>query len=132
MLAQEDPMETVLILLPFLAILAAAWMFPSRRVRCPECGASLPVIGSPFAKTRRMWRDGGFLCARCGCETDLAGGKVAPDMPLPPLPAGRWALLGGSLLLAIGLGGTIWFVSARAVAAPPPLAVPPAVATPQP
>jgi hypothetical protein len=100
-----------------------------RRVDCPDCGAPLPPLVSPFRKTRRMWRAGGYLCARCGCETDSAGRKVTADAPLPPAPARQWALLSVLLLVGLGLGTAGWFVTAPA-AAPPvvvlPQQVPPA------
>jgi hypothetical protein len=128
-------MDNLPILLPFLAALAILLFGTLRRIQCPDCGDPLPGFCSPWKKTRRMWRAGGHLCARCGCETDMTGRKVTPDTPFPPFPIHRWAVLSISLLVGIGLGTSVWFVTARAVAAPPitagpPVAVPPAVAAP--
>jgi len=56
-----------------------AWLFFSTNARaphCPECGSPLPVFQSPFTKTRRQWTEGGYVCLRCGCETDRAGFKA--------------------------------------------------------
>jgi len=85
----------------FLVPIFLFWRHALRRVDCPDCGAPLPAFMSPFRKTRRMWRAGGYLCARCGCETDMAGRKVADDTPLPPFPTGQWVAIG--VLLLIGL-----------------------------
>ena len=116
---------------PLLVPLVFFLWYALRRVDCPDCGAPLPPLVSPFRKTRRMWRAGGYLCARCGCETDLAGRKVTADTPLPPFPARQWALLGVLLLvgLGLGLGAAGWLVTARA--APPAVAAPPVVVLPQ-
>jgi hypothetical protein len=48
-----------------------------RHKACPDCGKSLPRLQSPFTKTKRQWFEGGYLCQHCGCETDLAGAKIA-------------------------------------------------------
>jgi hypothetical protein len=126
-------MDNSLILLPFLVALAVVLFGTHRRVQvqCPDCGDPLPVIYSPFKKTRRMWRAGGYLCARCGCETDMVGRKVTADTPLPPVPVRRWALLSVSLLVGLGLGTALWFVPARALAAPPTVVAPPIIAPPE-
>jgi len=112
-------MDNSLILLPFLVVLFSMHC----RVQCPDCGDPLPVIYSPFKKTRRMWRAGGYLCARCGCETDIVGRKVTADTPLPPVPVRRWALLIVALLAGLGLGPAVSFLTARVVA--PPVVAPP-------
>jgi hypothetical protein len=98
--------------------------FAMRRVNCPDCGAPLPALISPFRKTRRMWRAGGYLCARCGCETDAAGRKVTADTPLPSFPARQWALVGVLLLVGLGLATAGWSLADRVVATPPAV-VPP-------
>ncbi len=61
------------VMLPFLVFAAFLLYQASRKIDCPDCGAPLPTLMSPLRKTRRIWRDGGYLCARCGCETDVAG-----------------------------------------------------------
>jgi hypothetical protein len=124
-------MDTILLsMLPFLAALAFVLFHTLRRVRCPDCGDPLPVLYSPFKKTRRMWRAGGYSCARCGCETDVAGQRVTADTPMPPFPARQWALVG--VLLAVGLGLALagWSVAGRGVAAPPVVATPEQVPAP--
>ena len=117
-------MSTWLILIPFLVAMGFVLIHTLRRVRCPDCGDTLPVFCSPFGKTRRMWRAGGFLCARCGCETDAAGRKVTADMPLPPFPAGQWALVGVLLLVGVCLGTAVWVTGVPAAVAPPIVAIP--------
>ena len=64
-------------LAPFAIFVGMLLMIGLRRVNCPDCGARMPVLQSPFTKTRRQWLEGGYLCRRCGCETDLTGRKVA-------------------------------------------------------
>ena len=62
-------MEIMLIsMLPLLVPILFLLYFALRVVKCPDCGETLPVLYSPMKKTRRMWRAGGYLCARCGCE----------------------------------------------------------------
>ncbi len=118
-------MDTILLpLLPLLAVLAFVLFHQSRRVACPDCGALLPVLYSPFKKTRRMWRAGGYLCAQCGCETNMAGRKVTADTPFPPFPTLHWALLGIALLAGFGLAASIMLIR-------PAVVVPPMVALPQ-
>lgn len=63
-------------LAPFAILFAILLYGVMRRVNCPGCGARLYGLQSPFTKTRRQWLEGGYLCSRCGCETDLAGRKV--------------------------------------------------------
>jgi hypothetical protein len=62
---------------------------------CPECGGPLPVLQSPLTKTKRQWVEGGYLCPRCGCESDIAGARVAPGTGYS-----RGALLRGIALIA--------------------------------
>ena len=92
-----------------------------RRVDCPECGDRLPVFYSPFRKTRRVWRAGGYLCARCGCETNMAGQKVTADTPPAPFPSLQCASLVVALLVGIGLAVGVMVVA-------PSTAVPPVAA----
>src|SRR5205823_1457053 len=90
----EDSMDTILIsLLPLLVPFAFLLYYALRPVKCPDCGDTLPTIYSPFKKTRRMWRAGGYLCARCGCETNMAGQKVTADTPPAPFPTLQCAVL---------------------------------------
>ena len=77
--------------------------------------------------TRRQWRAGGYLCPRCGCETNMAGQKVTADTPPASFLTLQWALLGASLavllLVGVGLAASLIVVGERApvaaVAAPP-------------
>jgi hypothetical protein len=118
-------------LLPLLAPLVFVLWSALRRRDCPDCGAPLPVFYSPFRKTRRMWRAGGHLCARCGCETDTVGRKVTAGTAMPPFPARQWALVGVLLLVGLGLAAAGWSIAGGAVVAPPAVAAPPVVALPQ-
>lgn len=52
-------------------------LYGLRQKSCPDCGATLSGFQSPFRKSRRQWLEGGYRCHHCGCETDLAGKKVA-------------------------------------------------------
>ena len=125
-------MDTIwLTLAPFLVFvvyLAYVHYLSLRRVMCPDCGDQLPMFYSPFKKTRRMWLAGGYLCPRCGCETDMAGRKVTADTPPAPFQTLQWALLAVLLLVGVGLaaGGTLIrsAVPAVAVAAPPVVELP--------
>jgi hypothetical protein len=118
-------MDTVwLTLLPFLVAAGVVVVIGRRRTACPDCGAPLPVIASPLKKTRRMWTEGGNLCAACGCEVDTAGRKVAADAPLGPTSARRWAAMMILGAVGVGLVGTMLVVG-------PPDPAPPVVAAPQ-
>jgi hypothetical protein len=119
----------LLSMLPFLVTLAFILYQAFRRVDCPDCGDPLPLFYSPFKKTRRMWRAGGYLCARCGCETNLAGQKVTADTPPAPFPTLQCALLAVALLVGIGLAGVM--LIPPAAAASPAAAAPPVVELPQ-
>lgn len=110
----------MLLLVPFAFLLYQTF----HRVKCPDCGEMLPLFYSPFKKTRRMWRAGGYLCAQCGCETNIAGQKVTADTPPAPFPTLHYALLAVFLLIGVGLVTTLIVVGERAagaavVAAPP-------------
>lgn len=101
-------MDTILTLMfPLLVFLAFLFYYSLQCVNCPDCGAPLPKFLSPFKKTRRMWRAGGYLCARCGCETNMAGKKVTADTPSAPFPTLACIFLAGSLLVGIGLGAIV-------------------------
>jgi hypothetical protein len=63
-------------LAPFAIFVGMLLMIGLRRVNCPDCAARLSAWQSPFTKTRRQWLEGGYLCRRCGCETDVAGHKI--------------------------------------------------------
>ena len=120
-------MDIWLYLFPFPVIIVVFFFCSFRRFRCPDCGDRLPPLCSPFAKTRRMWQAGGYLCAGCGCETDSQGRKVTADTPLPPISDRQWALLGvlfmvHFVLLPAGLAAA-WFYTGRATT-PPVIAVP--------
>jgi hypothetical protein len=124
-------MDPILIsLLPLLVPLAFVLYYALHPVQCPDCGDTLPVFYSPFQKTRRMWRAGGYLCARCGCETNMAGQKVTADTPPAPFPTIQWALLAIGLLVGVGLAASLMVIG-RAVAAPLAVAAPPVVDVPQ-
>jgi hypothetical protein len=111
----------LLVLLPFTAV-ALIFVFSVRRVDCPDCGERLPRWLNPFAKTRRMWRMGGYLCGACGCETDLAGRKITDQTPTAPLPVLPWAVLGLAVTIAAGLTARVMLH--RPVVQPLPVALP--------
>ena len=120
-------MDTILIsMLPLLVPFAFLLFQALHPVKCPDCGETLPLFYSPFKKTRRMWRAGGYLCARCGCETNMAGQKVTADTPPAPFPTLQCALLAVFLLIGVGLVATLIVVGERA-AAPAVVAAPPVV-----
>jgi len=127
----EGSVDTILIsMLPLLVPLAFVLYYALHPVKCPDCGDALPIIYSPFKKTRRMWRAGGYLCARCGCETNMAGQKVTADTPPAPFPTFQWAVLAVSLLVGVALAATLTFGGLAAVAAPQVIAASPAVVPP--
>jgi hypothetical protein len=58
---------------PFFLLL----VLHGRRGRpCPGCGGPLSGLQSPLTETRRQWIEGGYLCRRCDCESDLRGSRV--------------------------------------------------------
>ena len=71
-----DTFWPLLAIAPFFLFLVFHGM---RRQPCPSCGTPLSGFQSPLTKTRRQWIEGGYLCRRCGCESDLAGAPVPPD-----------------------------------------------------
>jgi len=105
-------------ILPAFVPLAFLIYLALHPVKCPDCGDTLPIFGSPWKKTRRMWWEGGYRCTRCGCETNMAGQKVTADTPPAPFPTLQFALLAVGLLLGIGLAATL-ILTGRAVAATP-------------
>jgi hypothetical protein len=109
-------------ILPALVPLAFVLYYALHPVMCPDCGDTLPIFGSPWKKTRRMWWEGGYRCTRCGCETNMAGQKVTADTPPAPFPTLQFALLAVGLLLGVGLATTL-IRTGRAVAATPARAV---------
>ncbi len=124
-------MDTILLsMLPLLVPIAFLLFHALHRVKCPDCGETLPLLVSPFKKTRRMWRAGGYLCARCGCETNAAGQKVTADTPAAPVPTLQWALLAVFLLIGVGLVASLIVVGERAPVAPVVAAPPPVIALP--
>lgn len=129
-------MDIMLIsMLPLVVPIAFVLYFASHPVKCPDCGDTLPIFCSPFKKTRRMWRAGGYLCARCGCETNMAGQKVTVDTPPAPFPTLQCALMAVFFLVGVGLVASLIVVGERAavpavLAAPPPLEAPPVIALP--
>jgi hypothetical protein len=105
------------------------------RQGCPDCGRPLPRIQSPFRKSQRQWVEGGYLCPQCGCETDLAGRKVAPGTGGPrPSWIVRSVLLGlppicvGVVLLCIGISLSSQEPEPPLAPVPPPEAQVPPVA----
>jgi len=109
-------------ILPALVPLAFLIYFALHRIKCPDCGDTLPILYSPFKRTRRMWLAGGYLCARCGCETNMAGQKVTADTPPAPFPTLQCALLAVGLLLGAGLATSL-IRTGLAVAATPPAVI---------
>lgn len=120
----------LIVLLPLLAACALLLFQTLRRVTCPDCGAMLPPLMSPLDKSRRMWRVGGYRCARCRCETDRDGRKVTADTPPASFPTCQTAVVIVLLLIGLGLGGTGLLLPRRAAAPLVPSARP-VVAAPQ-
>jgi hypothetical protein len=114
---------------PLFVPLAFMLYYSLHPVACPDCGATLPIICSPFKKTRRMWRAGGYLCDQCGCETNMAGQKVTADTPPAPFPTLHCVF--AVVLLLVGVGLISVALIQPAVAAPPPDTVPPVVELPR-
>jgi len=96
---------TALFLLLFALFLIVG---PLRRPgSCPGCGDALPIFQSPLTKTRRQWLAGGYVCKRCGCETNLAGQKVTADSPPARFPIVTVCLLFVAILGGAGLFGVL-------------------------
>jgi uncharacterized protein (DUF983 family) len=60
-----------------------------------------------LTKTRRQWLAGGYVCQRCGCETNLAGQKVKADSPPARFPIVMVCLLFVAMLGGAGLFGVL-------------------------
>jgi hypothetical protein len=73
------------------------------------------VILWPSQKTRRIWLQGGSICAHCGCETDYAGHKVTGTPPTY-----RRLVVSACFLLAFAIVGGILIA---VVATPRPVSV---------
>jgi uncharacterized protein (DUF983 family) len=114
---------TALFLLLFAFFLVVG---PLRRPGpCPGCGEALPIFQSPLTKTRRQWLAGGYVCQRCGCETNLAGQKVKADSPPARFPIVMVCLLFVAMLGGAGLFGVLLKKPIpNQVAAEAPLAAP--------
>src|SRR5215218_5323156 len=115
------------IMIPLIVLIVLWPYLTAPRVRCPDCGELLPRFYSPFKLTRRMWREGGRLCARCGCETNIAGQKVTADTPLEPFPNRRWTTLAFALLIGLGVVASVRLIGPTMIAAPvaaPPVQAP--------
>lgn len=112
--------DSLWFLFPFLVFIVI--ILARRPPGCPDCGARLGVFQSRLTKTKRQWVEGGFLCQRCGCESDRSGVKV---------PAGvgyrRTALLRGFAMLAVAMvpavGLGVWVLATSREPAPPRTAV---------
>jgi hypothetical protein len=131
----KDSMDIILIsMLPLLVPLAFLLYYALHPVNCPDCGDTLPIFYSPFKKTSRMWRAGGYLCARCGCETNMAGQKVTADTPAATFRTLRWGLTAFLLLVGVGVGvvaASLILTGPAAGPAAPVIDAPPVVAIPQ-
>jgi len=92
-------------LLPFLVFFVWLILLRAPRRYCPDCGTLLASFQSPFTKTKRQWIEGGFVCRRCGCESDLSGNKVAADSSQEPL-------IRGLALVALAAGPALAFLYA--------------------
>src|SRR5262245_30973173 len=121
----SDPFVAVLIVLAPFAVffVALALGVFGRRRACPDCGALLPVLCSPFAKSRRMWLEGGYICRSCGCEPNVAGRKVTVSTPPASLSFALWVTMAGLLLAGAGLTAGVLFF--RSAPHSPPLVAPP-------
>lgn len=60
--------------LPFVIVFLI--LFLSSRRNCPACGTPLPMLVSPWTKTKRQWLEGGWVCPACGIDVDWRGRKV--------------------------------------------------------
>ena len=123
--------------LMFLLFFVYLIVFAHQKRSCPDCGQSLNLYQSPRTKTWRQWFEGGFLSQDCGCETTLAGERVAPGTG--PRTS---SVVRGVLLVTLTVGAVpvlLYFLlsqsavapQAALVATPPALvAAPPVVADP--
>jgi hypothetical protein len=68
---------------PFIVFFAWLFIFGMERAKtCPECHKPLPLLQSPFTKTKRQWLEGGYVCPNCGSESDRSGTKIPVGTPL--------------------------------------------------
>ncbi|MGH7243794.1 MAG: hypothetical protein ACREJD_10290 [Phycisphaerales bacterium] len=111
-------------MLPVFVVITILLVNGRARFNCPDCGASLPQFLSPFQKTRRMWRSGGYLCAQCGCETNRAGEKIVAHGTLVPIPAARWVKLSVALLVGVGLCAALLWTAPKRIESMPRIALP--------
>jgi hypothetical protein len=112
-----SPFTPILILIVFAIVPLFA-----RTPPCPDCGARMPGFVSPRRKTKRMWIAGGYLCDRCGCETDRNGAKVPPGLPAAAFPIAPTILI--VVLVSSGCGLVWSIVANRALPAPAAVAAP--------
>lgn len=77
----DSPLFPVLMAFAPFFIVLFFWFMRCQR-NCPECGEPLPLLLSPFQKTRRQWIEGGYVCAKCGSELDTAGNTVPANAPI--------------------------------------------------
>ncbi len=125
------------VFLPFLMFFVFLFVLARRPPNCPDCGRSLHRSQPMRTVTWRQRCEGGFLCQNCGCETTLAGEKVAPGTG--PRTS---SVIRGILLVTVIVGAVpvlLFFLlsqsavapQAALVATPPALvAAPPVVADP--
>lgn len=55
----------------FPFVLFFAWLFffgMGRGKTCSDCNQPLPLLQSPFTKTKRRWIESEFVCQSCGSE----------------------------------------------------------------
>ena len=115
-----------IVFLPFLIFFVFLFVFALGNRTCPDCGAPLSAFQSPRTKTWRQWIEGGYLCQNCGCETTLAGERVAPGTG-PRTRSVVWRVL--LLTLAVGAAPVlIFFILSQSAMVPAPVAAPPVVA----
>jgi hypothetical protein len=122
--------ELWIALFPFVLFFAWLYFFGmGHRKPCPDCNKPLPLIQSPFTKSKRQWFEGGYICRNCGCETSLAGDKVVSGLGARPGFAVRSVLLVTPSAVA---GAAMLFYILDTQEAPPPIAVAPPFAVPAP
>ena len=123
-----------LMFVPFFVFL---FIFAHQKRSCPDCGQPLSRPQPLRTVTWRQWFEGGFRCQNCGCETTLAGEKVAPGTGPRTSSVIRGVLLvtlivgSAPVLLYFLLSQSAVAPQAALVATPPPIVVDaPAIAPP--